>query len=171
MAHLVTGHAGMTLTRAAGSLFLSNPTASDYIRGALCGLAAVSIWAGWIVAARLSLRSSLNPWDITAIRFGVAGLILLPYLLRKGLALDRLTWVGLVAIVLGGGAPMVLVANSGLLWFLATFDDHAASRNLRSSRSRPARPYIWRLRLFKRLICPSTGPLLQANIKAGRTAS
>jgi drug/metabolite transporter (DMT)-like permease len=69
---------------------LAKLPASEYIRGSLYGLAYVSIWVSWIVAARLGLRTSLKPWDITAIRFGVAGLILLPYLLKKGLAVDRL---------------------------------------------------------------------------------
>lgn len=73
---------------------------------------------------RLGIRTSLNPWDITAIRFGVAGLILLPYLLKKGLAVDRLGWPGLAAIMLGGGAPMVLVAYGGLLFAPSA---HAAS--------------------------------------------
>jgi drug/metabolite transporter (DMT)-like permease len=87
----------------------------QYLRGSLYGLAAVSIWSGWIVVARLGLRTSLTPWDIAALRFGVAGLILLPYLFSKGLAFDRLGWVGLAAIVLGGAAP-VFLANSGLLF-------------------------------------------------------
>src|SRR5882757_4345645 len=87
----------------------------DYIRGALYGLAAVSIWSGWIVVARLGLQSSLTPWDIAALRFGVAGLLLLPYVVSKGLALKRLGWIGLAAIVLGGGAP-VLLANAGLMF-------------------------------------------------------
>jgi len=86
-----------------------------YLTGALYGLAAVSIWSGWIVVARLGLRSSLTPWDIAALRFGVAGLLLLPYVLRKGLALDRLGRLGLAAIVLGGAAP-VFFANTGLLF-------------------------------------------------------
>jgi drug/metabolite transporter (DMT)-like permease len=90
-------------------------SAAEYIRGALYGLAAVTIWSGWIVVARLGLRTSLTPWDIAALRFGVAGLLLLPYMMRKGLAFDRLGWIGLVAIVIGGGAP-VLLANSGLLF-------------------------------------------------------
>jgi drug/metabolite transporter (DMT)-like permease len=90
-------------------------TAADYTRGALYGIAAVSIWAGWIVVARLGLRTSLTPWDIGALRFGVAGLLLLPYLLSKGLARERLGWIGLAAIVIGGGAP-VLLANAGLLF-------------------------------------------------------
>ena len=88
---------------------------SEYTRGALYGLAAVSIWSGWIVVARLGLRTSLTPWDIAALRFGVAGLLLFPYVLSKGLAFERLGWTGLVALVLGGGAP-VLLANAGLLY-------------------------------------------------------
>jgi drug/metabolite transporter (DMT)-like permease len=87
----------------------------QYLRGSLYGLAAVSIWSGWIVVARLGLRTSLTPWDIAAMRFGVAGLLLLPYVFNKGLAFDRLGWVGLAAIVLGGAAP-VFLANSGLLF-------------------------------------------------------
>ena len=66
---------------------------TQYVRGALYGLAAVSIWSGWIVVARLGLRTSLTPWDIAALRFGVAGLLLLPYVIGKGLAVDRLGWV------------------------------------------------------------------------------
>src|SRR5688572_12750213 len=88
---------------------------AEYIRGALYGLAAVSIWSGWIVAARLGLKTSLTPWDIAALRFGVAGLLLLPYVMRRGFALERLGWIGLAAIVPGGGAP-VLFANAGLLF-------------------------------------------------------
>jgi drug/metabolite transporter (DMT)-like permease len=95
---------------------MSKSTSAEYARGALYGLAAVSIWAGWIVVARLGLRTSLTPWDIAALRFGVAGLLLAPYLLRKGLAIDRLGWIGILAIILGGGAPMVLLANAGLLF-------------------------------------------------------
>lgn len=100
----------MTATRA-----VPNPTAAEYARGALFGLAAVSIWAGNIVVAGLGLRSSLTPWDITAIRFAFAGLVLAPYLWRVGLAFDRLGWLGLSALVLGG-APTVLLANAGLLF-------------------------------------------------------
>jgi drug/metabolite transporter (DMT)-like permease len=103
---------------------LSTPTTSEYVRGSFYGLAAVSIWASWIVAVRLGIRTRLAPQDIVAIRFAVAGLILLPYLLKKGLAVDRLGWTGLAAIMVGGGAPMVLVAYGGLLFAPSA---HAAS--------------------------------------------
>jgi drug/metabolite transporter (DMT)-like permease len=96
-------------------LTVGGRTAAEYMRGALYGLAAVSIWSGWIVVARLGLKTSLTPWDIAALRFGVAGLFLLPYVLKRGLAVERLGWIGLAAIVLGGGAP-VLLANAGLLF-------------------------------------------------------
>jgi drug/metabolite transporter (DMT)-like permease len=93
-----------------------SPTTSEHARGALCGLAAVSIWAGFIVVARLGIRTSLTPWDIAAIRFAVSGSLLLPYAIHKGLALERLGWTGLAAVVAGCGAPMVLLANAGLLF-------------------------------------------------------
>jgi hypothetical protein len=54
---------------------------------------------------------------------------------------------------------------------LAIFDDHAASRKRRLSRSRPARPYMVRFSILRRLIWPSTGPLLQPSFTAARTAS
>ena len=94
---------------------MSDLTTAQYARGALYGMAAVSIWSGWIVVARLGLRTSLTPSDIAAVRFAVAGLLLLPYLLRRGLALERLGRPGLAAIVFGGGAP-VLLTNAGLLF-------------------------------------------------------
>lgn len=103
---------------------MSKPTPAEYIRGALYGLAAVSIWASWILAVRLGLRTSLTSWDITAIRFGVAGLILLPHLLKKGLAVDRLGRLGLTAILVGGGAPMIMASYGGLAFAPAA---HAAS--------------------------------------------
>ena len=65
----------------------------QYLQGATYGLAAVGIWSGWIVVARLGLRTSLTPWDIAALRFGVAGVLLLPYVFRRGLAIDRLLYL------------------------------------------------------------------------------
>jgi drug/metabolite transporter (DMT)-like permease len=96
-------------------LMMASPAPAEYTRGALYGLAAASIWAGWIVVARLGLTTSLTPWDIAMLRFGVGGLLLLPYVLRKGFAVERLGWLGLAAVVLGCGAPMVLLVNAGLL--------------------------------------------------------
>ena len=86
----------------------------SYLKGAVFGLAAVSIWAGWSAMTRLAVSTSLDAWDIPALRFGVAGLLLSPILIRRGLARDRLGWLGLAGIIVGQGAPYVLVAALGL---------------------------------------------------------
>jgi drug/metabolite transporter (DMT)-like permease len=87
---------------------------SAYVKGAVYGLAAVSIWAGWSVLTRLAVTTRLDAWDISALRFGLAGLLLLPLAARRGLALDRLGWGGLLVLVAGGGVPYVLLAAGGL---------------------------------------------------------
>jgi drug/metabolite transporter (DMT)-like permease len=48
------------------------------------------------------------------LRYGVAGLVLAPVLMRRGLAGDRVGWLGLVVLIAGAGAPYALVAASGL---------------------------------------------------------
>jgi drug/metabolite transporter (DMT)-like permease len=95
---------------------MQQTSSSTYARGAMYGLSAVCIWAAFIVVSRLGVRTSLTPWDVAAIRFGVAGLFLAPYLLRRGLALDQLGWAGVASITVGCGAPMVLLVNAGLLF-------------------------------------------------------
>ena len=87
---------------------------STYLKGAVFGLTAVSIWAGWSVITRLAVTTGLDAWDIAALRFGVAGLLLSPVVMRRGLALDRLGWLGLAAIIVGLGAPYALAAAGGL---------------------------------------------------------
>jgi drug/metabolite transporter (DMT)-like permease len=97
---------------------------SHYVKGTLFGLAAVSIWASWSVITRLAVTSGLDAWDIAALRFGVAGLLLSPVVMRRGLALERLGWVGLVVMIGGTGAPYALVAASGLQ-FAPAYDQGA----------------------------------------------
>jgi hypothetical protein len=95
------------------------PDGAAYLEGAAYGLAAVSIWSGWSVMTRLTVTTSLDAWDIAAwdiaaLRFGVAGVLLLPVLVWRGPALDRLGCPGLAAIIAGLGPPYVLVAAGGL---------------------------------------------------------
>ena len=63
---------------------------------------------------RLGLTTSLGIMDVTMLRFATAGIILLPIVIRDGLAIDRLGWSGLLILVCGAGAPYMLVAASGL---------------------------------------------------------
>ncbi len=87
---------------------------STYLKGALFGLAAVSIWASWSAITRLAVTTQLDAWDIAALRFGVAGLLLLPVVVQRGLARDRLSWLGLAVLIGGAGVPYVLLAAGGL---------------------------------------------------------
>jgi drug/metabolite transporter (DMT)-like permease len=90
------------------------PATPNYLRGAVFGFAAASIWASWSAITRLAVTTSLDAWDIAALRFGVAGLLLSPVLVQRGLARDRLGWRGLAVIIAGLGAPYALVAAGGL---------------------------------------------------------
>jgi drug/metabolite transporter (DMT)-like permease len=90
------------------------PATANYFRGASFGFAAVSIWAGWSAMTRLAVTTNLDAWDIPALRFGVAGLLLSPILMRRGIALDRLGWLGLGGLIFGTGAPYALMVAVGL---------------------------------------------------------
>ncbi|HEY3846852.1 MAG TPA: DMT family transporter [Acetobacteraceae bacterium] len=100
------------------------PGDRSYLKGVLSGLAAASIWAGWNVMTRLAVTTNMDAWDIAALRFGVAGPLLIPVLLRRGLARDRLGWFGLAVIIAGLGAPYALVAAGGLQ-FAPAYDQGA----------------------------------------------
>jgi drug/metabolite transporter (DMT)-like permease len=88
----------------------------DFITGAICAVSAVVIWAGWLVIMRLGVTTTIAAPDLAALRFAVAGLVLLPIVLRRGLALDRLGLWGLAALAIGGGAPYVLLVGVGVLF-------------------------------------------------------
>jgi drug/metabolite transporter (DMT)-like permease len=90
------------------------PGRGTYLKGAVYGLTAVSIWAGWSVMTRLAVTTSLDAWDVAALRFGVPGILLTPVVVRRGLARERLGWLGLAVLIAGVGAPYVLVAAGGL---------------------------------------------------------
>jgi len=73
---------------------------------------------------RLAVTTSLDAWDIPVLRFGVAGVLLSPVLVRHGLARDRLGWLGLGGLIVGTGAPYALVVAVGLR-FAPAYDQGA----------------------------------------------
>jgi drug/metabolite transporter (DMT)-like permease len=93
----------------------SKPTLNlPLLTGLLWGSLAVCIWAGSFVLMRLGVLTTLNPYDVTALRFSTAALVLVPVVWRQGWALPRLGWGGVALAVTGAGAPYALLVASGL---------------------------------------------------------
>ncbi len=89
---------------------LTNPRT----RGIAYVLFAVVIWSGWMLLSRYSVRGSLTAYDITALRFGVAGTLLLPVLIKKGLMLGPYGWKGSLLFALLMGAPYNTIGIFGM---------------------------------------------------------
>ena len=74
---------------------------------------AALIWAGFPAITKLSMAShALDAWDITALRFGVGGLLLLPLFARR--RLGNLNPLAALFLACGAGAPYVLLTAGGL---------------------------------------------------------
>lgn len=84
-----------------------------YVRGIACVMFSVLVWCGWMVFSSQGVRGTLTPYDLTALRFGTAGLVMLPVLIKKGF---RLGPYGLYGIVLACcmGAPYNTIAIYGM---------------------------------------------------------
>lgn len=94
-------------------------TASSNIRvkvlvGVLCALGTICIWASWISVTRLGATMGLSVFDITFLRFGVAGVLLLPVILKRGFAFKQLGLIPFIILIVGAGASYALVAASAV---------------------------------------------------------
>jgi drug/metabolite transporter (DMT)-like permease len=89
--------------------------ASAPLAGAAYGALAALIWAGFPAITKLSMASqALDAWDVTALRFGVAGVLLLPLFVRRGLG--SLGLGPALFLACGAGAPYVLLTAGGLAY-------------------------------------------------------
>ena len=67
------------------------------------------------MATRWSMLGTLTPWDLAALRFGVAGPLLLPIVVRHGLAdAAGIGWGRGVVLAITAGAPYTLALYAGL---------------------------------------------------------
>lgn len=91
--------------------------------GLACGLVVPFIWSGWIVASRFGVTHALTPYDVTALRVGVAAVLVAPYALRRGLgglSLPKALVVSagagaLFGVTSFGGMSLAPVAHAGVL--------------------------------------------------------
>lgn len=87
------------------------------LRGVAVGLLAASIGALYVVFARWGLQHGASPMDLTALRFGVSGLILLPVLVlqwRRAPEVLSRQWRVWLAVSLLAGTPFGLLMFGAL---------------------------------------------------------
>lgn len=80
--------------------------------GIAYGMLAAGIWGISPVMIRLGVLGSLDPYDLTALRFLISGLLLLPLVLRRGLG--GLSWGSTLTMATGAGIPFILIMALGL---------------------------------------------------------
>ena len=72
------------------------------------------LWSGWIVVSRLGVSQSLTVYDIGALRFLAAALVVAPFALRYWPS--HLAWWKLLLLASGTGIPYVLFAFLGMTY-------------------------------------------------------
>ena len=91
--------------------------ASAARRGILLGLGAALIWGAYVAFARAGVADGLWPEDFVLLRFGIAGLIMLPYMLRKGIGtLAGVGWGRGFVLMLCAGPLFMLLVPAGFIY-------------------------------------------------------
>jgi drug/metabolite transporter (DMT)-like permease len=86
----------------------------NFALGAAAALTAALIWGSWIVVTRFGVTTTLTPHDAAFLRFGIPAVVLLPVLLREGLALKQIGVTRTLLMVSGAGLPFFLVSAAGM---------------------------------------------------------
>ena len=104
-----------TLTHTApAAIPAAAPRLSSETTGLILGVTAALIWGSYLAMARAGISSGLGATDIAFIRYSVAGLIMLPWLLRhEPVRLAGLGWTRAVALALLAGPLFVLIGAGG----------------------------------------------------------
>jgi drug/metabolite transporter (DMT)-like permease len=84
------------------------------VSGYCAAAIAVLIWAGYPVATRAGVTGSFAPEELVALRFGVAALVFLPYLVAHCRVIGREAWLRGVPLTLFQGAGMGALVICGL---------------------------------------------------------
>jgi drug/metabolite transporter (DMT)-like permease len=81
--------------------------------GVICGIGVILLFSGFTLISRLGFSSALTLPDIAALRFGIGGMALLPFVLRHGLS--GLSWPQAAILAFLGGLGFALFAYTGFL--------------------------------------------------------
>lgn len=84
------------------------------VQGLALGLLAASIWGGYLAMARAGVSAGLHATDIAAIRYGVAGLIMLPWLVtHRVTTMQDIGMIRACVLVLLVGPLFILIGVGG----------------------------------------------------------
>lgn len=97
-----------------------NPLRAGYV-SILC---AILIWAGWMLTTRFLSTGALNAYDISALRFIVAGACLVPVAWQRGLRIGPYGWWSSLALCFFLGPTYTIVCATGMRYAPAS---HAAA--------------------------------------------
>lgn len=75
----------------------------EFTIGIACALAVVVLWSSFHLVSRIGVQTSLTPYDLVTLRVGIAGLIMIPVLVRLGLGHLRLWQAVILALIAGPG--------------------------------------------------------------------
>lgn len=93
------------------------PAVPPVAAGALAGLFAVAMWAGYLSVSKAGVAAGLRPEDVMLLRFGVAGAVAAPWLLRAGFRdLGGVGWGRGAALAFFAGPVFVLLGVGGYLF-------------------------------------------------------
>jgi drug/metabolite transporter (DMT)-like permease len=92
---------------------VTQTTPSSFAVGIASALTAVVIGAGWHVATRLGVTTSLHPVDLALLRYGVPAVVMLPVFIKTGLLPAGVPKGWLFLVVIGAGLPFGLLAMAG----------------------------------------------------------
>jgi drug/metabolite transporter (DMT)-like permease len=83
--------------------------------GVLAMLGAVAIYGANFAVSRHALLNGLTPDDLVALRYGIAGTLLLPFFIGRGVRdCAGVGWKRGILLAIMSGVPMALIMNTGL---------------------------------------------------------
>lgn len=87
------------------------------LRGMLFGAAAVLMWGMYLAFARAGISSGLTGFDFTAIRYGTAGLVMLPWLLRNNpKTMGGVGWIHAIWLMVLAGPIFIWLGVGGYMF-------------------------------------------------------
>ncbi|WP_225770038.1 DMT family transporter [Inquilinus sp. Marseille-Q2685] len=90
------------------------PRLTAYHEGFIWGAIAALIWGGFFAYSRLGIDAGFNAADLAFLRYGTAGALMLPWLLRSDIrSLGGVGWLRGASLALLAGPLFVLVSTAG----------------------------------------------------------